>query len=189
VYVRPIYYTTKSIPALLSSLIIPISLLTNPAFEPNAFLSKSIDLLQPPQSNLHLLASLSDAALSLLISACRLTILHATDVVNFSLAYSEYVSLASKARLSTLSTGAIAVGGAAGARVWGREVCKREWERLVGLGLLVNTVGTAGGGGVEAGAERGGASGMVRVDVALEEIPGALAGGLTGVMERWCKQL
>jgi origin recognition complex subunit 4 len=191
-HIRPIYHTSKSIPALLSSLIIPISLLTKPTFTPSAFLSsqlKSIDLLQPPRSNLHLLASLSDAALALLISACRLTILHATDVVNFSLAYSEYVSLVSKARLSTLSSGAVAVGGAAGTRVWGREVCKGEWERLVGLGLLVPALGTAGGGGVETSVGRGGVGGMVRVDVALEEIPGSLAGGLTGVMERWCKQL
>lgn len=146
-------------------------------------------MLQPPHSNLHILTSLSDAALALLISACRLTILHATDLVNFQLAYSEYVSLASKARLSTLSSGAVAVGGAAGARVWGREVCRGEWERLIGLGLLVPVIGTGLGGGVEVGAGKGGGSGMVRVDVALEEIPGVLAGGLTGVMEKWCKQL
>jgi len=60
---------------------------------------------------------------------------------------------------------------------------------LVGLGLLIPTVGTMGFGGMETSVGRGGGSGMVKVDVALEEIPGALTRRLTGVMERWCKQL
>jgi len=138
--------------------------------------------LLPPSSSLHLLASLSDCALALLIAACRLAIVHSTDLVNFGLAYGEYVSLASKARLSSFSSGAAAVG-ATGTRVWSKDVCRGEWERLLRVGLLIPALGL--GDGAVAGAA---SKGMVRVDVALEEIPTAVV-GLSAVMEKWCKQL
>jgi origin recognition complex subunit 4 len=179
-HIQPIYSTTKSIPSLLSSLLLPISQLSHPSFT-TADLTTTLNLLPPP-SNLHLLPSLSDCALALLIAAARLTILHSTDLVNFGLTYAEYVSLASKARLTSFSSGASAVG-ATGTRVWSKDVCRGEWERLLGIGLLVPALGT-GDGVVGSAASKG----MVRVDVALEEIPMAVE-GLSAVMERWCKQL
>lgn len=179
-HVQPIYSTTKSIPSLLSSLLLPISQLEHPSFTITN-LTTSLSLL-PPSSNLHLLSSLSDCALALLIAAARLTILHSADLVNFGLAYAEYVSLASKARLTSFSSGASAVG-TTGTRVWSRDVCRGEWERLLGIGLLIPALGTGDGVG-----ESTASKGMVRVDVALEEIPVAVE-GLSAVMEKWCKHL
>lgn len=128
-----------------------------------------------------LLSSLSDCALALLIAASRLTILHSTDLVNFGLTYAEYASLASKVKLTSFSSGVLAVG-ATGTRVWSKEVCRGEWERLLGMGLLIPALGM--GDAVAGGAA---SKGMVRVDVALEEIPMAVE--LSAVMEKWCKQL
>jgi origin recognition complex subunit 4 len=96
------------------------------------------------------------------------------------MAYAEYLDLASKARVQNAAAGALALG--AGARVWGRDVARGEWEGLVRLGLLVPVGGEGvGTGGVGAGA-------LVRVDVKLEEIPGA-HGELSATMERWCRQI
>jgi origin recognition complex subunit 4 len=188
-YAHPIYHTTKSIPTLLSSLLIPISILDGLP-EVSHFTASSIGgLLTPPDSSLHILPSLSELALSLLIAAARLSIIHSTDTTNFPLAYAEYVSLASKARMNSAASGALASG--AGTRVFGKEVARREWEKLVGYGLLVpvasgafglgGTVSAAGTGGAEKGME------MVRVDVALEEIP--LSVEMSAVMEKWCLQI
>jgi origin recognition complex subunit 4 len=139
---------------------------------------------------LNLLSDLSDLALSLLISAARLTIIHETESLNFALAYAEYVSLASKARINSAASGQLAAGG--GARLFGKDVAKKEWDGLVELGFLVSV----GAGAFGLGGVRGGGSGkegeMFRVDVALEEIPGGVAmdgGSLSAVMEKWCKQI
>lgn len=93
------------------------------------------------------------------------------------MAYAEYVELSSKARVQSAAAGALALG--AGARVWGREVARGEWEGLVKLGLLVP---------LTEGASSMGAGGLVRIDVKLEEIPGAVP-ELPGTMERWCRQI
>lgn len=179
-HIHPTYSTSKSIPSLLSALLLPISQLADPSFTAADFVTATS--LLPPSSNLHILSSLSDCALALFIAASRLTILHSTDLINFGLAYAEYVSLASKARLTSFSSGVSAVG-ATGTRVWSKDVCRGEWERLLGMGLLVPALGT--GDSVLGSAAN---KGMVRVDVALEEIPMAVE-GLNAVMERWCKQL
>ncbi|KAF2395717.1 hypothetical protein EJ06DRAFT_525172 [Trichodelitschia bisporula] len=181
-YISPPYALTKSLPSALTSFFLPLSTLST---LPTAdhFLSHPPTLLSPPHSNLHLLPSLSDLALALLISAARLSIIHATDTCNFGLAYAEYVSLSSKARIQTAAHGALAVG--ASVRVWGKHVARKEWEGLIAQGLLVPVLAGAATGWGE-GRVAGGA--MVRVDVALEEISGA-AGSLSGVMERWCRHI
>ena len=189
-YIHSTYHTTKSIPALLSSLLLPIStLVALPSITHFAPESAMIPLhtgpLTPPDSNLHILPSLSDIALALLIAASRLSIIHDTDTCNFPLAYAEYVSLSSKARINSTASGALASG--AGTRVFGKEVARKEWEKLVLYGLLVPVAAGAfglGTGGLSLGG-RGGE--MARVDVALEEIP--LSVELGSVMEKWCKQI
>lgn len=70
-------------------------------------------------------------------------------------------------------------------RVYGKEVARREWEGLVKLGLCVRVGGGAFGAGNAIGG--GGGRDMVRVDVALEEIPLQVELGI--VMEKWCKQI
>jgi hypothetical protein len=71
-------------------------------------------------------------------------------------------------------------------RVYGKEVARREWEGLFKLGLCVRVGGGAFGAGIGTGAGGGGRD-MVRVDVALEEIPLQVELGM--VMEKWCKQI
>jgi origin recognition complex subunit 4 len=136
--------------------------------------------LQPPPTTLPLLLSgLSELALALLISAARLDVIYDSDTLSFAMAYAEYLDLASKVRVQNAAAGALALG--AGARVWGRDVARGEWENLVKLGLLVPVSEAEATVGVGAGA-------MVRIDVKLEEIPGACS-ELSTTMERWCRQI
>lgn len=152
--------------------------------------------LAPPTSKLHLLASLSDLDLALLIAAARLDVTAHTDTVNFAMAYDEYGSLMGRQRVQSASSGLLALGG--GVRVWGRGVAAGSWERLVGLGMLIPAgIGSAAGGGVGrggggarggTGAMGGGVEGkMWRVDVSLEQIPAAVR--LNAVLARWCKEI
>ena len=136
--------------------------------------------LCPPDSKLALLPYLSTVQLCLLISAARLDIIHDSDTCNFNMAYDEYVGLASRARIQSAAGGAVASGSAT--KVWGKEVARREWEGLIGLGLVVPV--SAG-----AGAWWNGGTAMVRLDVALEEIGASLSGSGDKVLEKWCKQI
>ncbi|CAK7233586.1 origin recognition complex subunit 4 [Sporothrix bragantina] len=174
--------------------------------------------LAPPDSKLHLLASLSELELSLLIAAARLDIVLSTDTVNFAMAYDEYVSLMSRQRVQAslagsglgVGTGAIhhhgggrgvgrppggsttVVGG--GARVWGRGVASRSWERLAALGLLIPAglgASSRGRGGGSSALVTSGLEGrsMWRTEVALEEIATAPGVRLGAVLGRWCKEI
>jgi origin recognition complex subunit 4 len=83
----------------------------------------------------------------------------------------------SKSRLSASAGGA----SASGMRMWGRDVCLRAWEELVGWELVVR-VGRDEGGGLNAG--------MCRVDVAIEEVRWAVEkGGLGDGLGRWCREV
>ncbi|OTB08279.1 hypothetical protein M426DRAFT_19424 [Hypoxylon sp. CI-4A] len=176
------YYTAKSIPALLTSCILPLSAvstssldLTIPSNAPGCI------SLEPSESKLHLLSTLSDLELALLISAARLDIVAHTDTVNFAMAYDEYSSQMGKQRVQSASSGMMALG--AGARTWGRGIAAVSWERLVSLGILI----PAGIGG-RSNAAHGGLEGkMWKLDVALDEIPAACE--LPGFLARWCSQI
>lgn len=173
--------------------------------------------LAPPDSKLHLLAALSELELSLLIAAARLDIVLSTDTVNFAMAYDEYVSLMSRQRVQSSlagsgvgsgrvgrppggggggvgTVGGTVVGG--GARVWGRGVASRAWERLAALSLLIpagmGASARARGPGrpsnalVTSGLE---GRSMWRTEVALEEIAAAPGVRLGAVLARWCKEI
>jgi len=88
------------------------------------------------------------------------------------------VTLASKARIQSAAGGASATGAVS--KVWGKDVGRREWEVLVELGLIIPIVGGVTGG-----------FGMVKCDVALEEIGAVVVTekGIDRVLERWCRQL
>ncbi|KAL9095282.1 MAG: hypothetical protein Q9165_002538 [Trypethelium subeluteriae] len=200
------YTLSKSIPTVLTSLLPGLSALpTSPTFPPppSFFLSGTPAnntpnpqnlLLAPPSSNLHLLPSLPTLSLALLIAAARLEIIHASESCNFHLAYAEYVSLASKARVQQTAQGALAWSGGVGGegRVWGRAVAWGLWEELVGYGLLVPVLGgggAGGGGGGLVGEMRvRDAAEMVRCDVGLEEI-GMAVPEMGSVLLRWCKEI
>lgn len=189
-YVTPYLYLSKSVPTVLSNLHLPIAMAPattlplNPshfdlAAEPDPD-AEPVPQLVPPHSKLHLLPMLPTLTLSLLIAAARCTIIHDTSLLNFRIAYAEYASLASKARIASASSGALATG----TRVWGREVARSCWEELLKLSLIIPAQG-----GLSEGVEAEvGEKGMVRVDVALEEIIPSCP-GLEKGLEKWCRQI
>ncbi|OLN88051.1 Origin recognition complex subunit 4 [Colletotrichum chlorophyti] len=176
------YATSKSVSAFLSECILPLSSLS-PASLDLAIPSQASPAvyLTAPNSKLHLLPSLSELDLGLLIAAARLDIVAHTDTVNFAMAYDEYGSLMSRQRLQAATSGALALGG--GVRVWGRGVAVTAWERLVSLGLLL----PAGLGTGRASGYSGLEGKMWRVDMALEEIPVGVK--LNSMLARWCKEI
>ncbi|RYP13268.1 hypothetical protein DL765_006942 [Monosporascus sp. GIB2] len=176
-----LYYTSKSVPAFLTSCVLPLSTLSPSSLELKFIPSAGYAPLEPSDSRLHLLAALSDLELALLISAARLDIVAHTDTVNFSMAYDEYTSQMGKQRVQSSSSGVLALGAAA--RSWGRGIAAVAWERLVSLGLLI----PAGIGG-RSNAAHGGLEGkMWKLDVALEEIPATVE--LPGSLVKWCTQI
>ncbi|KAI1458027.1 origin recognition complex subunit 4 C-terminus-domain-containing protein [Annulohypoxylon moriforme] len=176
------YYTTKSVPAFLTSCILPLSMISASSLD-LAIQSNPVGCvsLEPSGSTLHLLATLSDLELALLISAARLDIIAHTDTINFAMAYDEYSSQMGKQRVQSASSGMLALG--AGARTWGRGVAVVAWERLVSLGILI----PAGIGGRSNALHAGLEGKMWKLDVALDEIPTACE--LPGFLSRWCSQI
>ncbi len=177
-FLQTLYTSTKSVPAFLNASLIPIATMS-PTTLPTA-LSFISHTLQPPDSKLALIPSLSTLALSLLIAAARLDIILDTDVCTFGMAYEEYVTLASKSKMQSSAAGQMAVGG--GARVWSKEIARGAWEYLGKLELVLSAVGGS----------RGGAKGeMWRVDVGLEEIGAVLENesGRGGPLGRWCREI
>ncbi|KAK1988502.1 PHD-finger domain-containing protein [Colletotrichum cereale] len=176
------YATSKSASDFLAECIIPLSSLSTDSLDlvipPQ---NGPVVSLTPPNSKLHILPSLSELDLGLLIAAARLDIVAHTDTVNFAMAYDEYGSLMGRQRVQSASSGMLALGG--GVRVWGRGVAGLAWERLVALGLLVpaglGTGRASGYGGLEGK--------MWKVDMALEEIP--IGVKLNNVLARWCKEI
>lgn len=177
------FYSTKSVPAFLTSCILPLSAISPTSLSlritPGPGAGLAID---PPDSKLHILESLSDLDLSLLIAAARLDIVAHTDTVNFAMAYDEYTALIGRQRVQSATSGMLALGG--GVRVWGRGVAEIAWERLASLGLLI----PAGLGGGRGGLAHGGIEArMWKVDVALEEIPVAVK--MNAILTKWCKEI
>ena len=173
-HLRRIYYTTKSVPEFQASMLLPVSMMAvETSITSSDLLSHFTDTLStsaldPPDSNLTLLHSLSTLHLALLICAARLTNIHSTDVVPFAQAYEEYKGLASKQKLQASASGALAQG--AGSRVWSKDVAKGAWEDLITFGLVIED-GSRG----------------VRVDAGLEEI--GMSGADLGSWGRWCREI
>ncbi|UPK96031.1 hypothetical protein LCI18_006966 [Fusarium solani-melongenae] len=176
------YYTTKSASAFLTEWILPLSALSaSDVTLKIPALQSEVESLMPPDNRLHLLSTLSELDLGLLIAAARLDIVAHTDTVNLAMAYDEYSSLMGKQRVHSATAGMLALGG--GVRVWSRGVAGIAWERLISLGLLV----PAGIGGARTLGHGGLEGKMWKVDVALEEIPAAVK--LSTVLARWCREI
>ncbi|WPG99556.1 Hypothetical protein R9X50_00237300 [Acrodontium crateriforme] len=171
---KRLYYTTKSVPDFMLSLLAPIATLqtesdmTSADFTEYVTSNWVLSSLHPPDSKLSILASLCTLQLALLISAARLVAIHDTDVVSFALAYDEYKVLASKAKLQASASGALAQG--AGSRISSKEVARDAWAGLIDSGLVM-----------------GDHNGSGRIDVGLEEIVGS--GTDLGQWSRWCKEI
>ncbi|KAH8681180.1 origin recognition complex subunit 4 C-terminus-domain-containing protein [Xylariales sp. PMI_506] len=176
------FYTAKSIPAFLTTCVLPLSVLSASNINLRIPTSSSgIVSLEAPDSKTHLLSALSDLDLALLISAARLEFVAHTDTINFAMAYDEYSSQMGKQRVQSTHSGILALG--AGGRVWGRAVAGMAWERLVSLGLLM----PAGIGGRSNALHGGLESRMWRLEVALDEIPASVE--LPGFLVKWCNQI
>lgn len=178
-FLQTLYTSSKSVTAFLSATLLPIA--TMSATNIPTVSSYISHPLQPPDSKLILLSSLSTLELSLLISAARLDIILDTDVCTFGMVYEEYVALASKSKLQSSAAGQMAVGG--GARMWSKDVSKGAWEHLASLELVLPAVG---------GGRGGGRGEMWRVDVGLQEIGVGLEGvdvpGKAG-LSKWCREI
>ena len=153
----------------------PLALLTPQA----PLLPSTLVPLDAPTSNLHLVQSLSDLQLALLIAAARLEVLADTETVSFAMVYDEYLKLCAKTRVQTTPSGGS--GGGISGRVWSKSVAIGAWEGLDGMGLVV-PVADGGGGG---GRTRGGVS-MWRVDVGLMELRDGVRGT---AWARWCREV
>ena len=180
------YNHTKCPQAFLNAFLIPIMQLPALA-QPEHLLQNQFT---PTDSNLHLLASLSDASLALIIAAARLDIVCDTDTVTFNMAYDEYIRLAQRSRLVSAASGMLAISGSnlGGTKgVLGRDIALAAWERLEEIGLLLPITSQGNqiqGATIDLG--RGGR--LVRVDVGLDEIGGATGLDL-GSMLKWCKEI
>ena len=179
-FLRRIYCQSKSVPAFLSAALIPIaSMCSRRAPSAIDFLANA---LLPPDSKLHLLSSLSEMELFLLIAAARLEIILDTDTCNFNMAYDECCSLADRLKTQSSASGVTALSFGTIMRV--KEVALEAWERLEELELLIPVTGTGGLGNMDVG----GRGKLCKIDVTLEEI------GDSGIMMddkmmRWCRSI
>ena len=180
-----IYYRTRSVKEFFTSAIVPMAELHQSIDhddvlhvpKPADFISQS--LFCPDPASLPFVAGSSPSLpLALLLAATRLTALYddgnyALMTLSFSAAYAEYVRLLTSAKRSASVSGAVATPG----RIWGREVSREAWEKLVTWGLVV-PVRRSSAGAVEDGR-------VFRVEVSFEEAATMMMGGTSGSLGKW----
>ncbi|KAL2872342.1 origin recognition complex subunit 4 [Aspergillus lucknowensis] len=191
-HLRTIYHHTKSVKEFFTSALIGITDLhlsttttaiqvPTPATFSNNLLSCPDPAPLPFSASITASASPSSLPLSLLLAATRLTALYDPGfetaqtqdltplALSFPAAYAEYVRLLTSAKTSASVSGASVTPG----RVWGRDVAREAWERLVSWGLI-SPVG--GGSGTADGR-------MFRVEISFEEVVDMAGSG--GSLGRW----
>ncbi|RJE21065.1 Origin recognition complex subunit [Aspergillus sclerotialis] len=195
-HLRRIYHQTKSVKEFFTSSLLAISELHLSTYNKNEDESKALQIPTPKtfvdqslscpdpaplpfQATATTSSSPSSLPLSLLLAATRLTALYdpgeaqpqslAPLALSFPAAYAEYARLLTSAKTSASVSGATATPG----RVWGRDVAREAWEKLVTWGL-VSPVG--GGSGTADGR-------MFRVEVSFEEVVEMAGSG--GSLGRW----
>ena len=92
--------------------------------------------------------------------------------LSFPAAYSEYVRLLTSARVSAAASGASATPG----RIWGKDVAREAWEKLISWGLVVPLGGGSAGDGR-----------MFKVEVSFEEVVNFVGQG-GGTLGRWWRE-
>ncbi|ODH13831.1 hypothetical protein ACO22_06858 [Paracoccidioides brasiliensis] len=197
-HLQQIYHQTKSPKDFFASALLPISTLYHSLQKtpncpsslqpptPKSFLSQPLSC--PDPASLPFPPSTSSTSntslpLSLLLAATRLTALHEPGLnaahrqtptpltLTFPAVYAEYVRLLTSAKVSASSSGAAATPG----RVWGKDVAREAWERLVGWGLVVPV-----GGGTVMGDGR-----MFRIEISFEEVLDGVGDSGVGALGRW----
>ena len=177
---RRIFYQEKNVKAFISLCFSPIASVAAEGLDVFGDFMQSSEA--SPDSKLHLLSSLSELELCLLIAAARLDIILDTDTCNFNMAYDEYAGLVERFRLQSSSSGAAASGVAA--KAWSKDAALGAWESLEQSGLLVPCVGS----GVGTGTEGSKVAKLCKVDVSLEEI-GASGVSMSNALLRWCRSI
>ncbi|KUM65204.1 hypothetical protein ACN42_g1842 [Penicillium freii] len=196
-HLKRIYNQTKSAKEFFNSALLPISDLLQSVSTPDApvpevpipksFASQSLDCPDPaplPFSTSITSSSPSSLPLALLVAATRLAALFdpgndgsqshsmAPLALSFPAAYAEYVRLLTSAKVSASVSGAAATPG----RVWGRDVARESWEKLLSWGL-VTPVGS--GNGTADGQ-------MFRVEISFEEVIEMAGSG--GALGQWWRE-
>ncbi|KAJ5914369.1 hypothetical protein N7504_003252 [Penicillium tannophilum] len=195
-HLKRIYHQTKSVKDFLTSALLPISELNLSAQAadklamqipiPKSFASQALSCSDPAplpfSASITSSSSPSSLPLALLLAATRLAALFdpgldgpqsqsvAPLALSFPAAYAEYVRLLTSAKTSASVSGAAATPG----RVWGRDVARESWEKLVNW-ALVTPVG--GGNGTADGQ-------MFRVEISFEEVV-EMAGSDTSLGQWW----
>ncbi|KAJ5428491.1 hypothetical protein N7445_009945 [Penicillium cf. griseofulvum] len=196
-HLKRIYNQTKSAKEFFNSALLPISDLLQSVSTadtsipevpiPKSFASQSLDCPDPaplPFSTSITSSSPSSLPLALLVAATRLAALfdpgndgsqsHSMGplALSFPAAYAEYVRLLTSAKISASVSGAAATPG----RVWGRDVARESWEKLLSWGL-VTPVGS--GNGTADGQ-------MFRVEISFEEVIEMAGSG--GALGQWWRE-
>ncbi|EER42588.1 origin recognition complex subunit [Histoplasma capsulatum H143] len=200
-HLQTIYHQTKSPKDFFASALLPVSTLYHSLQQtsnkprnlltptPKSFSSHPLSCPDPP--SLPFPPSTSSTSntslpLSLLLVATRLTALHepglnatqaqaaTTFTLSFPAVYVEYVRLLTSAKISASASGAAATPG----RVWGKDVAREAWERLVGWGLVVPV-----GGGSGMGDGR-----MFRIEISFEEVLDGVGDSGVGALGRWWRE-
>ncbi|KAE8309665.1 origin recognition complex subunit 4 C-terminus-domain-containing protein [Aspergillus transmontanensis] len=196
-HLRRIFFQTRSAKEFFTSALIGMTELHYSTYDPTGgaatlliptpttFSSQSLSCPDPGplpfSTSTTTSASPSSLPLSLLLAATRLAALYdpgleatqpqslAPLALSFPAAYAEYVRLLTFAKTSASVSGATATPG----RVWGRDVAREAWEKLISWGLI-SPVG--GGSGTADGR-------MFRVEISFEEVVDMAGSG--GSLGKW----
>ncbi|CAG7921659.1 unnamed protein product [Penicillium olsonii] len=196
-HLKQIYHQTKSVKEFLASALLPMSDFLHSVMEadaatpkvptPKSFSSQTLSCPDPPPlpfSTTITSSSPSSLPLALLVAATRLAALFDPGndgvqnqsmgplALSFPAAYAEYVRLLTSAKTSASVSGAAATPG----RVWGRDVARESWEKLLSWGL-VTPVGS--GNGTADGQ-------MFRVEISFEEVIEMAGSG--GSLGQWWRE-
>ncbi|KAJ5353102.1 hypothetical protein N7452_002076 [Penicillium brevicompactum] len=194
-HLKQVYNQTKSVKDFLASALLPMSDFLQSVIAadasipqvptPKAFSSQTLSCPDPPPlpfSTSITSSSPSSLPLALLVAATRLAALFDPSndgvqsmgplALSFPAAYAEYVRLLTSAKTSASVSGAAATPG----RVWGREVARESWEKLLSWGL-VTPVGS--GNGTADGQ-------MFRVEISFEEVIEMAGSG--GSLGQWWRE-
>ncbi|KAJ5702762.1 hypothetical protein N7488_010310 [Penicillium malachiteum] len=195
-HLKRIFNQTKSVKEFLTSALLPIGELNlstqgadKPIIQiptPKSFVSQSLSCPDPAQlpfsTSNGSASSPSSLPLALLLAATRLAALFdpghdtiqaqsiAPLALSFPAAYAEYVRLLTSAKTSASVSGAAATPG----RIWGRDVARESWEKLVSWGLVT----PVGAGNSTADGQ------MFRVEISFEEVV-EMAGSSSSLGQWW----
>ncbi|ETN47202.1 uncharacterized protein HMPREF1541_01393 [Cyphellophora europaea CBS 101466] len=144
------FYTTKSVPEVLSALYAPVATLALPTTNTSKISAETT--ARPPigplqQTLLSLAVSLPTLHLSLLAALSSPS--YPSPLPSFHTTYAHYIHLVSRTRIANSSSRARTTGAAASLRQWGYDMCQGAWEELLAWSFLVHQGRSGEGGAVD----------------------------------------